>query len=51
MAFLVDATFDATLFIRYQEIMILLLTISVSKTKETKLTLLSRPVPGTHWPG
>ena len=39
-----NAIFDATLFIRYQEIMILLL-ISVSSRKKAKLTpLLSRPV-------
>ena len=47
-----NAIFDATLFIRYQEIMILLLTISVSSRKEAKLSpLLSRPVPARFGQG
>ena len=47
-----NAIFDATLFIRYQEIMILLLTVSVSSRKEAKLSpLLSRPVPARFGQG
>ena len=50
--FLLDSIFDATLFIRYQEIMIFLLAITVSMRKEGKMTpLFSRPVPGTLWLG
>ena len=47
-----NAIFDATLFVRYQEIMIVLLTISVSTRKEAKLSpLLSRPVPARFGQG